>query len=176
MRFIPTELDGAFVIEMDLLKDNRGFFARSFCEKDFAAQGLEHRFVQCNTSWNREQGTLRGMHYQIAPKAEVKVIRCTRGAIYDVIIDLRPDSPTRGKWIGVELTDQGYRMLYVPRGFAHGYQALRADTETYYMVSEYYSPEHERGIRWNDPAFRIKWPLANPILSEKDQSHPDYQL
>ena len=175
MRFIPALLSGAFIIEMDLLRDHRGFFARSFCRNEFEQQGLVGTFVQCNTSWNEQRGTLRGMHYQRPPHAEVKVIRCTRGAIYDVIVDLRPDSPTYCKWFGLNLSSNDYKMLYVPEGFAHGYQTLEPDTEPFYLVSEFYAPGSEGGARWNDPAFGIEWPLPDPILSEKDQSHPDFK-
>lgn len=175
MKFIPLELQGAFIIECELIEDHRGFFTRSFCEHEFAEQGLENRFVQCNTSWNKEKGTLRGMHYQQPPHEETKLIRCTRGGIYDVIIDLRPGSPTQGKWVGVELPANDYRMIYVPKGFAHGYQTLEPDTETFYMVSSFYAPGSEGGIRWNDPAFNISWPLPDPILSDKDRRHPDYK-
>ena len=176
MKFTSTELAGATIIELDLLKDHRGFFARCFCEKEFQEVGLESRYVQCNTSWNEKKGILRGMHYQVEPYAEVKLVRCTRGSIYDVIIDLRENSPTRGKWIGIELSAENRKMLYVPTGFAHGYQTLEPDTEVFYMVSEFYTPGSEKGIRWNDPAFQIDWPLSNPILSEKDKTHPDYRI
>lgn len=175
MRFIPTELKGAYLIEHEPIEDNRGFFARSFCQRDFEAQGLNGQFVQCNLSWNRLKGTLRGMHYQAEPYAEVKLVRCTRGTIYDVILDLRPQSPTWGKWIAAELSAENRRMIYIPQGFAHGYQTLEDDTETFYMVSQYYAPGFERGVRWNDPAFGIVWPLPDPILSSKDRSHPDYK-
>ncbi len=175
MRYIPTELEGAYIIELEPKTDHRGFFARGFDQKEFEEHGLKGAFVQANISWNAAKATLRGMHYQMAPYAEVKVIRCTRGSIYDVIIDLRPDSPTFCKWIGVELTAQNYRTLYVPEGFAHGYQTLEPDTETFYLVTEFYAPTHERGVRWNDPAFGIQWALPNPILSERDQNHPWFQ-
>lgn len=175
MQFIPAGLEGVYTIELELLQDDRGFFARSFCQKEFAKHGLEPRFVQCNTSWNEKKGTLRGMHYQVEPHSEVKLVRCTRGAICDVIIDLRPDSPTRCEWIAVELTVENRKMLYVPEGFAHGYQTLEDDTETFYQVSAFYTPGAERGIRWNDPHFGIEWPLSDPILSQKDRAHPDFQ-
>jgi len=174
MRFLPAQLNGVYLIEWKLIEDQRGFFARSFCQREFEEHGLKGRFPQCNTSWNKEKGTLRGMHYQIAPHAEVKVVRCTRGAIYDVVIDLRPGSPTYCKWMAAELNARTHRMLYVPEGFAHGYQTLEPDTETFYMVSEFYTPAAERGVRWNDPRFRIQWPLPNPILSAKDAAHPDF--
>lgn len=175
MKFIPTILPGAYVIELEPIIDHRGFFARGFCQREFEQNGLRDHFVQCNVSWNKEKGTLRGMHYQLPPHAEVKVVRCTRGAIYDVIVDLRSDSPTYCKWIGVELTADNYRMLYIPEGFAHGYQTIEPNSEVFYLVSQFYSSASERGVRWNDKAFNISWPLANPILSIKDQSYPDFQ-
>jgi dTDP-4-dehydrorhamnose 3,5-epimerase len=174
VKFIPAELPGVYLIEWNLLQDNRGFFARSFCQREFEAHGLKCHFPQCNTSWNKEKGTLRGMHYQLAPNAEVKVVRCTRGAIHDVVIDLRRESPTYCRWMAVELSANDHRMLYVPEGFAHGYQTLTPDTETFYMVSEFYAPNAERAVRWNDPTFAIRWPLPNPILSAKDAAHPDF--
>ncbi len=175
MKFIPTILPGAYVIELEPIIDHRGFFARGFCQREFEQNGLRDHFVQCNVSWNKEKGTLRGMHYQLPPHAEVKVVRCTRGAIYDVIVDLRSDSPTYCKWIGVELTADNYRMIYIPEGFAHGYQTIEPNSEVFYLVSQFYSSASERGVRWNDKAFNISWPLANPILSIKDQSYPDFQ-
>lgn len=175
MKFVAALLSGAYIIEPEPIKDNRGFFSRTFCQKEFEQHGLEFHFVQCNISWNKEKGILRGMHYQLPPHAEVKVVRCTRGAIYDVIIDLRPDSPSYCKWVGVELSADNYRMLYVPENFAHGYQTLEPNTEVFYLVSEFYAPSSERGVRWNDPAFKINWPLPNSILSTKDKSYPDFQ-
>jgi dTDP-4-dehydrorhamnose 3,5-epimerase len=175
LRFLPTLLQGAYIIEHEPIEDHRGFFARTFCRKEFEEHGLKGCFVQCNTSWNREKGTLRGMHYQLPPHAEVKIVRCTRGRVFDVIIDLRPDSHTYCQWIGVELSDDDYRMLYVPEGFAHGYQTLEPNSEVFYLVSEFYAPAFERGIRWNDPSIGIKWPLPNPILSVKDGSYPDFK-
>ncbi len=175
MLFLPTGLPGAFIVELEPRSDARGFFARQFCENEFEEQGLIGRVAQCNVSWNKRAGTLRGMHYQLEPYAETKLVRCTRGGLYDVMIDLRPDSPTYCEWFGVELTAHNRKMVYVPRGFAHGYQALEPDTEALYMASEFYTPTHERAVRWNDPAFNIRWPLADPILSDKDRSHPDYQ-
>jgi len=175
MIFKETRLKGAFIIELEQLKDERGFFARAWCQKEFEAHGLTPRLVQCNISFNKRRGTLRGMHYQAAPYEEAKLVRCTRGAVYDVIIDLRPDSPTYKQWIGVELTADNRRMLYVPEGFAHGYQTLTDNAEVFYQVSQFYSPESERGVRWNDPAFGIEWPEADVrIISAKDQSWPDY--
>ena len=174
MIFTETELPGAFIIDLQLREDNRGYFARAFCVNEFAQHGLATVFPQCNTSWNVKAGTLRGMHMQREPHGEVKLVRCTKGAIVDVIVDLRPESPTYMNHIKVELTAANHRMLYVPVGFAHGYQALEDDTEVFYMVSEVYTPTHECGLRWNDPAFGIEWPIAEPILSEKDAEAPDF--
>ena len=172
MIFKETNLRGAYVVEPELLEDERGFFARIWSEEEFAARGLNPRIVQCNTSFNKQRGTLRGMHYQIPPHAEAKLVRCTAGAIYDVIIDLREDSPTRSKWISVELSARNRLVVYVPEGFAHGFQTLEDDTEVFYQVSEYYYPESARGVRWDDPAFGIKWPLPISVISERDRSHP----
>ena len=175
MIFTETELKGAFVIETELLEDPRGFFARAFSQDDFDAHGLNSRVSQCNIALSRKKGILRGLHYQTAPYQEAKLVRCTRGAIFDVMVDLRPRSPTFLGWLGVELTEHNRRMLYVPEGFAHGYQALEDNTEVFYQVSESYHPECERGARWNDPAFGIRWPLPDPILSAKDQGFPDHK-
>ena len=172
MRFVPNELNGAYIIELEPILDERGFFARTFCEKEFRQKGLISHFIQCNIAWSKTAGILRGMHYQIAPHAEVKVVRCTRGAIYDVIIDLRPNSPTYCKWAAVELTPRCNKMLYVPEGFAHGYQTMEPDTEVSYWMSNFYHPASQHGIRWDDPSFDIDWPISNPILSEKDRSYP----
>jgi dTDP-4-dehydrorhamnose 3,5-epimerase len=175
MIFTPTRLEPAHIVDFEKREDDRGFFARAWCQQEFEAAGLETRLVQCNVSFNKRAGTLRGMHYQLAPHAEVKVVRCTRGAIYDVIIDLRPTSPTYKQWLGVELSAANGRALYVPEGFAHGYQTLEDDTETLYQVSEFYAPEAERGLRWNDPAFGIDWPNGEPrVISPKDASWADY--
>lgn len=175
MIFRETRLKGAFIIDMEPSADARGFFARAWCQREFAAHGLKSRFVQCNISYNIKKGTLRGMHYQIAPYAEAKVVRCTRGAIYDVIIDLRPDSLTYKQWVAVELTAENYRMLYVPEGFAHGFQTLKDDTEVFYQMSEFYHPECARGVRWDDEAFGIEWPQSVLILSDKDRHYLDFQ-
>ena len=174
MKFEETKLSGAFVIGLQRLEDCRGFFARAFCRNEFAAHGLNPAVAQCNTSFNREAGTLRGMHYQVEPFREAKLVRCTSGAIHDVIIDLRPASPTYREWAGFELSAENRRTLYVPEGFAHGYLSLAANTEVFYQVSEFYNPGHERGIRWNDPAFAIRWPIAPRIISPKDANHPDF--
>ena len=174
MQFIETKLPGAYIINLDTLEDDRGFFARAFCQKEFEENGLRSNIAQCNLSFNHKKGTLRGMHYQVKPYEEVKMVRCTQGKILDVIIDLRKDSATYKKWIGVELTAENNRMLYVPEGFAHGYQTLEDNSVVYYQVTEFYQPGSERGIRWNDPAFNIDWPLEISFISDKDNSHPDY--
>jgi dTDP-4-dehydrorhamnose 3,5-epimerase len=170
MIFTETTLPGAYLIDMQPLEDARGFFARAWCQREFEARGLAARMVQANISFNHHKGTLRGMHYQLAPYSEVKIIRCIRGAIYDVIIDLRPDSPTYLQWLGVELTPDTHRMLYVPENFAHGFQTTADATEVSYQVSQFYTPAAEQGLCWNDPAVGIKWPLAVSVMSEKDQS------
>jgi dTDP-4-dehydrorhamnose 3,5-epimerase len=174
MIFVETMLKGAFFIEIEKREDHRGFFARSWCRKEFEEHGLSTLPVQANVSFSAQKGTLRGMHYQMAPFEESKLVRCTRGAIYDVIIDLRPDSPTYKKWIGVELTSDNYKMLYVPEKFAHGFQTLEDNTEASYQVSQFYSPGSERCIRWNDPTFNIQWPLEVQVISDKDKNCPDY--
>ena len=170
MIFIETKLKGAYIIEPERLEDERGFFARTWCEDEFAAHGLNPRLVQCNISFNKKKGALRGMHYQVAPYEEAKLVRCTKGAIYDVIIDLRFNSPTHKQWFAVELTAENRKMLYVPEGFAHGFQTLEDDSEVFYQMSEFYHPECARGVRWNDPAFRIEWPIKIAVISLKDQS------
>ena len=175
MIFWETRLKGAFVIEVQRLEDDRGFFGRIFCRREFLAHGLNPDVVQCSISFNRKAGTLRGMHYQDAPHAEDKLICCSRGALYDVIIDLRGDSPTRRQWFAVELTGENRRMLYIPKGFAHGFQTLTDNTEVVYQMSEFYHPESARGVRWNDPAFGIRWPAPDrAILSDRDSDWPDY--
>lgn len=174
MIFIETEIPGAFIIELQKLQDDRGFFARGYCSKEFAAHGLAPQVVQSNVSFNINKATLRGMHYQVKPFAETKLVRCTRGAIFDVIIDLRRESKTFGKWLGVELTEENYRMLYVPEGFAHGFQTLVDRSEVTYHVSEFYTPNAEQGIRYNDPRFAIQWPLEVQVISAKDGSWPEF--
>ncbi len=173
MIFVEIKLKGAFIIEPERLEDERGFFARTFDKKEFEACGLNTRWVQCNISFNKKKGTLRGMHYQAAPYQETKLVRCTMGALYDVIIDLRPDSPTFKQWMGVELTAENRRMLYIPKGFAHGFQTLLDDTEIFYQMSEFYHPECARGVRWDNAAFLIKWPIASPIVSDRDRAYPN---
>lgn len=174
MIFTETELPGAYIIELEKRADDRGFFARTWCQNEFEQHGLVARIVQVNMSSNHKKGTLRGMHYQLAPHSETKLVRCTKGGIYDVIIDLRPDSPSYLRWIGVELTEDNYRMLYVPEGFAHGFQTLADNTEVTYQVSAFYTPGAERGARYNDPRFAIEWPLPVAVISEKDAAWPDY--
>ena len=176
MKFIETELKEAFIIDPEILEDERGFFARTFCRREFEQHGLNPHFVQCSISFNRKKGTLRGMHYQASPFEEIKIVRCTMGAIYDVIIDLRSDSETFMCWIAVELTAENRKMICIPEGFAHGFQTLENDTEVFYQMSEFYAPEYARGVRWNDPKFNIKWPDDIRIISEKDKNFKDYDL
>lgn len=174
MKFIETPLKGAFTIELEKRGDERGFFARTFCKKEFADVGLNNEIVQINNSLSADKGTLRGMHYQLTPKSEDKIVRCIKGALYDVIIDLRENSSTFGKWFGTELTADNRKMMVVPQGFAHGFLTLYDNTEVFYLVTEYYSPESERGIRWNDPKFNINWPIEPRTISDKDNNHPDF--
>jgi dTDP-4-dehydrorhamnose 3,5-epimerase len=174
MIFIETELKGAYIIDLERREDERGFFARTWCQQEFEAHGLVARIVQANTSYNKAKGTLRGMHYQRAPHAETKLVRASRGAIYDVIVDLRPDSPTFKRWIGVELTADNRRALFVPEGFAHGFQTLEDNTDVSYQVSAFYTPGAEGGLRYNDPAFDIEWPLPVSVISPKDADWPDF--
>lgn len=175
MIFTETRLKGALIVEMEPIRDNRGFFARAWCQREFEAHGLISRFVQNNITFSPKRGTLRGLHYQIAPHEEVKLVRCTRGAIYDVIIDLRPESPTYKQWLGTELTADNRKMTYIPGGFAHGYQILMDETEVFYQVGQFYAPEYERGIRWDDSDFAVDWPITPPlVLSEKDKRWPDF--
>lgn len=174
MIFQDTGLAGSWLVDLEKKGDERGFFARFFCEDEFSSKGLETDFVQINTSLSVEAGTLRGMHYQLPPAGEVKVVRCIKGALWDCIIDLRPDSPTYQKWYGAELNENNRTMLYVPRGFAHGFITLCANTEALYLVSNRYAPNAERGLRWNDPALAIEWPRTPAEISVKDQSWPDF--
>lgn len=175
MIFTKSKLLGAFIVDLESSNDDRGFFARAWCAKEFNKNGLADKLCQCNLSYNKKKGTLRGMHYQIAPYQEDKMVRCIRGAIYDLIIDLRKNSPTYKQWLGVELTAENHRMLYVPKGFAHGFITLEDDTEVFYQVSEFYTPNSERGIRYNDPAFNIILPTEIKIISDKDKNHEDWQ-
>lgn len=175
MLFTETPLPGVWIIDIERREDDRGWFARSFCQDEYRARGLNPVIAQCNVSVNRMKHTLRGMHYQAAPHAEAKTVRCVRGAIYDVALDLRPESPTFLQWFGVELSQDTYRMLYIPEGLAHGFQTLTDDSEILYEMSAFYHPELARGVRWNDPAFGITWPDADHhIISERDQSYPDW--
>lgn len=175
MIFKETRVKGAFMIEMEKRGDDRGFFARVFCRKEFEAQGIDIGVLQANIGFSQSHGTLRGLHYQVPPYAEAKLVRCTAGSLYDVILDLRPASPTFKQWLGVELTGENLTMLYVPEGCAHGYLTLADNTEIYYMVTQFYSPDAERGVRWNDTAFKIEWPLTkNLVISDKDRSWPNW--
>ena len=176
MRFIKTRLEGAYIIEPEPIEDERGFFARTFCVREFEAHGLNPCVAQCNISFNKKKGALRGMHFQVAPHAEAKLVRCIRGAIYDVIVDLRPESVTFTEWMAVELKADNRRMLYVPEGFAHGLQTLEDDTETFYQVSEFYHPECAEGVRWDDPVFGIVWPLPIASISERDRTYPFFMM
>jgi dTDP-4-dehydrorhamnose 3,5-epimerase len=176
MRFVPTELPGAFVIEVEPYGDERGFFARTFCAREFAEHGLAADFVQCNTSYNHRAGTIRGMHWQAQPNAEAKLVRCTAGAIFDVIVDLRPGSPARGRWLAVELSAATRQMLYVPEGFAHGFQTLRDGSEIAYQMSAAYEPAAARGFRFDDPRLRIPWPLPASSVSKRDRELPFLDL
>lgn len=176
MIFTPTRLSGAFVIEPECIEDDRGFFARTYCSREFAAHGLPTEFVQCNLSSNKKKGTLRGMHYQAAPYQEAKLVHCTAGAIYDVIIDLRPDSATFTQWVATELSAENRKMLYIPEDFAHGFLTLADNTEIFYQMSQFFEARAARGLRWNDPAFRIQWPAPVAVISPKDQNYPDFHL
>ncbi len=173
MKLIETPLEGSFVIEPWKKRDDRGFFSRLFCQEVFKGHELEHEFVQINHSFSSERGTLRGLHYQLPPHDEVKIVKCVRGSLFDVIVDIRPDSPTFGKHFSAHLNEQNGLMMYVPKGFAHGFYSLEPDTEIIYFVSQFYSSQHEKGIRWNDPIISIKWPGDPVVISEKDASHPN---
>ncbi len=175
--FRETELQGSFIIEQEKFEDERGFFGRSFSDTEFEAHGINPRIVECNISFNKKRHTIRGMHFQSAPHAQAKLVRCTQGAIYDVIIDLRPESPTYKEWVAEELTAKNHLMLYVPEGFAHGFQTLADDTEVHYQMSAHYAPGSAGGVRWNDPVFAIRWPpTADVIVNARDGTYPDYRL
>ena len=172
MKFQPTPLGGAYLVEVEQIEDDRGFFARSFCQNEFRALGLDVNITQCNVSFNRKRGTLRGLHYQAAPHEEAKLVRCTAGALWDVIVDLRTGSPTVGQWFAAELSASNRRALYVPAGFAHGFQTLADNSEVLYQMSEFFHAESAKGIRWNDPFLSIAWPLAVSAISLRDEAFP----
>jgi dTDP-4-dehydrorhamnose 3,5-epimerase len=172
MRFTPTNLEGAWLVELEPHGDERGFFARTFCAREFQDQGLVDRFAQCNTSWNATKGTLRGMHYQLPPSSEVKLVRCTSGSVLDLIVDLRTDSPTYLEHFAIELTARNRLALYIPEMFAHGFQTLEDGTEVFYQMSEFYAPKFATGLRYDDPRLRIRWPLPVVSISEKDRTWP----
>jgi dTDP-4-dehydrorhamnose 3,5-epimerase len=174
MKFTPTSLAGLWLIELELREDERGFLARTFCENEFAQHGLITRWPQCNLTLTKKRGAIRGMHFQVEPKPEIKLIRCAVGRIFDVLLDVRRNSPTFGKWEGFELSGENRRQLYVPGGFAHGFQCLDDNSEVFYQMSEFFTPELARGIRWNDPFFQVRWPLDPTILSPKDRQFPDF--
>ena len=176
MKFLPTKLPGIWIVDLEKHEDERGYFARSWCRSEFEKNGLNPNLVQCSVSFNHKKGTLRGMHHQIAPHEETKLVRCTRGAIYDVAVDLRRNSPTCKQWTAAELTSENGRALYIPEGFAHGFQTLADDTEVFYQMSDFYHPESARGIRWNDPALKIAWPFPDPILSARDKNYVDFNF
>jgi dTDP-4-dehydrorhamnose 3,5-epimerase len=173
MMFTESGLPGVWIIDIEPQEDERGFFARSWCRREFAARGLNPNVVQCNISFNRRKGTVRGMHFQTAPHEEARVVRCTSGSVHDVVIDLRPGSDAYGRWTGTDLTAGNRRMLYVPEGFAHGFQTLEDETEVFYLMSQFFAPAAASGVRWNDPAIAIRWPLPVSVISERDRSYPD---
>ncbi len=173
MIFTETGLAGAFVIDVELIEDERGFFTRSWCRNEFKAHGLNPRLAQCNISYNKKMGTLRGMHFQLSPHEEAKLVRCVRGAIFDVIVDLRPDSATFLCWQGLELSETNRRAVYIPEGFAHGFLTMTNDAEVFYQMSSCFVPSSAAGIRWDDPAIAINWPIQPQCISEKDQTYPD---
>ncbi|MCY7332466.1 MAG: dTDP-4-dehydrorhamnose 3,5-epimerase [Pseudanabaena sp. CAN_BIN31] len=175
MKFIETKLKDAYIIEIEPISDDRGFFARSWCQQEFSDRGLNPNLVQCNISFNLKKGTLRGMHYQAKLHEEAKLVRCIRGAIYDVIIDIRPDSSTFKDWLSVDLNADNRKMLYIPEGFAHGFQTLDDNSEVFYQMSNFYHPESARGIRWNDPEFQLEWQIESKIISERDLSYKFWQ-
>src|ERR1700690_1417856 len=175
MIFQETKLAGVFEVDLELRTDERGFFARSWCRREFEEHGLNPSLAQCSVSFNKRKGTLRGMHFKAAPSPEVKLVRCTMGAIYDVVIDLRPQSPTFKKWIGIVLTPQNRHMIYVPEGCAHGFMTLQDESEIFYQISEFFAPELARGVRWDDPAFGVSWPERVEVISERDRTYPDFK-
>jgi dTDP-4-dehydrorhamnose 3,5-epimerase len=176
MIFSETNLRGAYIIDIECAEDERGYFARTFCRKEFEERGLNPAVAQCSISYNRRKGTLRGLHYQAPPHAEAKVVTCLAGAVYDVIIDLRAESETFRRWFGISLSGQGRRrMVYVPEGFAHGFETLEDHSMVAYQIAEFYTPESARGIRWDDPAFAVRWPEDPQVISERDKSYPDFR-
>lgn len=176
VKFTETSLCGAYILDIEPIEDERGFFARSWCIDEFKQHGLNSQLAQCNISFNHKKGTLRGMHYQIKPHEETKIVRCTHGALYDVIIDIRSQSPTYKKWFGIELTQENHRAIYIPEGFAHGFQTLEDNTEVLYMMSALYHAESARGISWDDPNIAIQWPLVITAISKRDLSYPAFSL
>ena len=174
MKFIPTPLRGSYIVEIETIGDSRGYFARQFCQKEFEEAGLVGEFVQVNTSFSAKQGTLRGMHYQISPEEETKLVRCLRGGAWDCILDLRQDSETFGQWFGTEINNRNLKMMYVPKGFAHGFITLEPDTELLYFMDSFYRPELQRGVRWDDPNFAIQWPAEPKTISDRDRRHPEF--
>jgi dTDP-4-dehydrorhamnose 3,5-epimerase len=176
MIFKKTKIKGLYIIEPELKSDERGYFARIFCKKEFKKIGFDFKIVQVNRSLTKKRGTIRGLHFQKPPKSEDKIVVCLKGKIFDVALDLRKNSPTFGKWVGVELSEENKKMFLIPKGFAHGFQTLTDNCEILYFVSEFYSPKYESGIRWDDPFFNIKWPIKNPILSEKDKNWPLFKI
>jgi dTDP-4-dehydrorhamnose 3,5-epimerase len=175
MIFRETELQGVFEVQIEEHHDERGFFARTWCQREFSEHGLSDRLVQCSVSFNKCRGTLRGMHFQEAPFSETKLVRCTRGSVYDVVIDLRPSSPTFRHWVHAELTAENHMALYIPEGVAHGFITLESDTEVYYQMSEFFTPAAARGVRWDDPAFGVNWPFRPEVISERDRTYPDFK-
>lgn len=175
MLFHQAKLPDVYEIQIESHLDERGFFARTWCKKEFEANGLNSALVQCSISFNKKKGTLRGIHYQTGPYAEAKLVRCTRGAIYDVVVDLRRSSPEFKNWVAVVLTAENRKALYVPEGLAHGFLTLEEDTEVFYQMSEFYYPESAGGVRWNDPAFGISWPSSVEVISERDKTYPDFR-
>jgi dTDP-4-dehydrorhamnose 3,5-epimerase len=176
VKFTKLAIAGSYLVELERMADERGFFARTFCSREFEAQGLSGKLVQCSTSFNLKKGTLRGMHYQKAPAEEDKLVRCTMGALFDVFIDLRPASPTFRRWVGTELSADNRKALYIPKGCAHGFLTLADNSEIFYQMSEFWEPGHGAGVRWNDPAFGVEWPATPAILAPRDATYPDFSI
>ena len=174
MIFTETNLKGAFLIDLEKVEDSRGFFARTWCHREFETHGIAFRQVQCNVSYNKKKGVLRGMHFQTSPHEEAKLVCCIKGEVFDVIVDLRPGSPTFLQHVSAVLSAENHRMIYIPEGFAHGFQTLQDDTEVFYQMSEFYAPQSSIGVRWNDPSFGIQWPVEDLIISKRDQEYPDF--